>query len=67
MCSKFINACILQLVQKWGLPMATAASIPILVPVVMADSDKKKSPEPTSRMIRPSELPIYEEPEDVLE
>ncbi|XP_042234699.1 MICOS complex subunit MIC27-like [Homarus americanus] len=57
----------LRLVQKYGVPVATAATIPILAPVVFADSGKKESSAPTSRMVRPSELPIYEEPEEVLD
>ncbi|XP_071525298.1 uncharacterized protein [Panulirus ornatus] len=65
--SKFNVAGIYKLVRKWGVPLATAASMPILAPVVFADSGKKDSSEPTSRMVRPSDLPIYEEPEEVLD
>ncbi|MPC24905.1 hypothetical protein E2C01_018001 [Portunus trituberculatus] len=60
------------LVRRWGIPLATATSAPLLVPVVRAEAGDAKEeapappPPPTSRMVRPSDLPIYEEPEEVL-
>ncbi|KAK8395647.1 hypothetical protein O3P69_005632 [Scylla paramamosain] len=65
----------LRLVRRWGVPLATAAGVPMLVPVVRAEAGDAKEeapaspppPPPTSRMVRPSDLPIYEEPEDVLD
>lgn len=57
----------LRLVRKWGIPVATAAAIPILTPAVCADSGEKDVSPPTSRMVRPSDLPIYEDPEEVLD
>ncbi|XP_045124917.1 LOW QUALITY PROTEIN: microtubule-associated protein futsch-like [Portunus trituberculatus] len=62
----------LRLVRRWGIPLATATSAPLLVPVVRAEAGDAKEeapappPPPTSRMVRPSDLPIYEEPEEVL-
>jgi len=47
----------LRLVRKWGIPLATATAAPLLIPVVLADSDKREP-------VRPSQLPIYEEPHE---
>ncbi|XP_068218058.1 fap1 adhesin-like isoform X2 [Palaemon carinicauda] len=60
----------LRLMGKWGVPVATAVAVPIFGPSVFADTgskDSAKTMSGTSRMIRPSELPIYEEPEEVLD
>lgn len=47
--------------------MATAVAVPLFGPVVFADSGSDEPSTTASRMVRPSELPIYEEPEEVLE
>ena len=52
---------------KWGVPVATAVAVPLFGSAVSADSGSKGSAKTTSRMVRPSELPIYEEPEEVME
>ncbi|XP_064088092.1 titin homolog isoform X5 [Macrobrachium nipponense] len=59
-----------RLMGKWSVPVATAVAVPLFGPAVFADSGSKdaaKTTTPTSRMIRPSELPMYEEPEEVLD
>ena len=53
--------------RKWSVPVATAIAVPIFTPVVVAESDKKDAGAATSRVVRPSDLPIYEEPDEVLE
>lgn len=50
----------LRLVRKWGIPLATATAAPLLIPVVLADSGKREP-------VRPSQLPIYEEPQDLFD
>lgn len=50
-----------------GIPVATAGSLPLFGSVVFADSGKNENSAPASRMVRPSDLPIYEEPKEVLD
>lgn len=53
--------------KKWSIPLATAVAAPIFTPVVLAESDKKDTQAAASRLVRPSDLPIYETPDEVLE
>ncbi|XP_069938009.1 microtubule-associated protein futsch isoform X2 [Cherax quadricarinatus] len=57
----------LLLVRKMGIPVATASSLPLFGSVIFADSGKNENSAPASRMVRPSDLPIYEEPKEVLD
>lgn len=53
--------------RKWSVPLATAVAAPLFTPVVLAESDKKDTQAASSRLVRPSDLPIYESPDEVLE
>ncbi|XP_037775467.1 fibrous sheath CABYR-binding protein-like [Penaeus monodon] len=61
------GVCSLTLVRKWSVPLATAVAAPIFTPVVLAESDKKDTEAASSRLVRPSDLPIYESPDEVLD
>ncbi|KAK4310744.1 hypothetical protein Pmani_017730 [Petrolisthes manimaculis] len=55
----------LRMVRRCGVALATATAVPVLFPTVLAEEEQGSVG--TSRMVRPTDLPIYENPEEVLD
>ncbi|KAK3883234.1 hypothetical protein Pcinc_012435 [Petrolisthes cinctipes] len=55
----------LRMVRRCGVTLATATAVPVLIPTVLAEEEKGSVG--TSRLVRPTDLPIYENPEEVLD